>query len=186
MHTLSMKKQYRAVTSIDFRTLALATDHRKSQNNVIVIVRFDSSDFRSWTHLRTINGRTGSFPRLRLLSRTLFKVTAWFNRKKAGRKINNNNKKKKKMNKKRIAEITDLGCFLLFSWFSPYLASYKYHVTFLFSSTTVQIGLILMLQVPYSMCVTNSGYLVVSDSENKALLCLDQTGQTHFLFQPPK
>lgn len=114
MHTLAMKKQYRAVTSLDYRTLALATDNKKSHiSNVITIVRFDSSDFRSYTHLKTIGSRVGSFPRIRLLSKTLFKV-------------------------------------------------------------------------PYSMCVSAQGHVIVSDSENKALLALGQDGDTRFTFQPPK
>ena len=73
-HTVSMKRQYRAVTALDYRTLALATDSKKSANNVIVIVRFDSSEYRSFTNIKTIGARQGSLPIIRLLSKTLFKV----------------------------------------------------------------------------------------------------------------
>nr|KAG5700427.1 hypothetical protein BaRGS_010340 [Batillaria attramentaria] len=97
VHAVSMKKQYRAVTSLDYRTLALATDNKKSHNNAITIVRFDSSDFRSYTHLKTISGR-----------------------------------------------------------------------------------------VPYSMCVSSHSHIIVSDSENKALLALGPDGEQRFVFQPPK
>ena len=74
-HTMSMKRQYRAVTALDYRTLALATDSKKAANNVIVIVRFDSSEYRSFTIIRTIGARNGSVPIIRLLSKTLFKVS---------------------------------------------------------------------------------------------------------------
>lgn len=74
MHAVTMKKQYRAVTSLDYRTLALATDSKKWSNNVIHIIRFDSTDFRNFTLLRTIGARAGSFPKIKLLSRTLYKV----------------------------------------------------------------------------------------------------------------
>ncbi|KAK7105905.1 serine-rich adhesin for platelets-like [Littorina saxatilis] len=112
-HTVSMKRQYRAVTSLDYRTLALATDSKKSAHNVIVIVRFDSSDYRSFTQLKTINARQGSVPMIKFLSKTLFKV-------------------------------------------------------------------------PYSMCTSSNGHIIVSDSENKALLALQQSGDKRFVFQPPK
>lgn len=45
-------------------------------SNVIVVVRFHSSDYRSFSHLRTINARSNSLPILRLLSKTLFKVSS--------------------------------------------------------------------------------------------------------------
>ncbi|XP_076457428.1 uncharacterized protein LOC143291448 [Babylonia areolata] len=111
---VSMRRQYRAVTALDHRTLALATDSRKSASNVIVVVRFhSSSDYRSYTALRTIGTRHTSVPVVRLLSKTLFKV-------------------------------------------------------------------------PYSLCTSSDGDIIVSDSQRKALLGLQPDGETRFVFQPPK
>ena len=42
------------------------------------------------------------------------------------------------------------------------------------------------MQVPYSMCTSSDGYIIVSDSENRALLALQQDGEKRFIFQPPK